>query len=57
VWAGDRDEGRLWTGLLGLIRTRRFDMDGVLTETAKVHATAWKEMSDTHLKTRADKSA
>ena len=29
-----------------------FDMDGVLTETATVHAAAWKEMFDAFLKTR-----
>lgn len=33
-----------------------FDLDGVLTETAKVHAAAWKEMFDTYLKARADNS-
>ena len=27
-----------------------FDMDGVLTETATVHAAAWKEMFDAFLK-------
>jgi len=31
-----------------------FDVDGVLTETATVHAAAWEEMFDTFLKTRAD---
>ena len=31
-----------------------FDLDGVLTDTAKVHAAAWKEMFDTYLKARAD---
>jgi beta-phosphoglucomutase family hydrolase len=30
-----------------------FDMDGVLTETATVHATAWKQMFDDYLKQRA----
>jgi beta-phosphoglucomutase family hydrolase len=30
-----------------------FDMDGVLTETASVHATAWKQMFDAFLKARA----
>ena len=29
-----------------------FDLDGVVTDTAKVHATAWKELFDTYLKTR-----
>lgn len=31
-----------------------FDLDGVLTQTAKVHAAAWKEMFDEHLRTRAE---
>src|ERR1700738_3674966 len=31
-----------------------FDLDGVLTQTAKVHAAAWKEMFDAYLQQRAD---
>ena len=30
-----------------------FDLDGVLTQTAKVHATAWKQMFDAYLQERA----
>ncbi|MYT22621.1 hypothetical protein GTW69_20410, partial [Streptomyces sp. SID7760] len=30
-----------------------FDLDGVLTRTAKVHAAAWKEMFDDYLRQRA----
>jgi beta-phosphoglucomutase family hydrolase len=30
-----------------------FDLDGVLTQTAKVHAAAWKEMFDDYLRERA----
>jgi beta-phosphoglucomutase family hydrolase len=30
-----------------------FDLDGVLTQTAKVHAAAWKEMFDDYLRRRA----
>jgi beta-phosphoglucomutase family hydrolase len=30
-----------------------FDLDGVLTQTAKVHAAAWKEMFDSYLRERA----
>ena len=33
-----------------------FDLDGVLTQTAKVHARAWKETFDAFLKERAQKS-
>ncbi|MEV6686556.1 beta-phosphoglucomutase family hydrolase [Streptomyces sp. NPDC051130] len=32
-----------------------FDLDGVLTRTAKVHAAAWKEMFDDYLRRRADR--
>jgi beta-phosphoglucomutase family hydrolase len=31
-----------------------FDLDGVLTQTAKVHAAAWKEMFDSYLHERAE---
>jgi len=41
-------------GLPGQIRACLFDLDGVLTKTAKVHAAAWKEMFDTFLRQRAD---
>ena len=30
-----------------------FDLDGVLTQTAKVHAAAWKQMFDDYLRKRA----
>lgn len=36
------------------IRACLFDMDGVLTQTAKVHASAWKEMFDTYLQQQDD---
>jgi beta-phosphoglucomutase family hydrolase len=32
-----------------------FDLDGVLTQTAKVHAAAWKEMFDGYLRQRASR--
>jgi beta-phosphoglucomutase family hydrolase len=35
------------------IRACLFDLDGVLTDTARVHAEAWKEMFDTFLRVRA----
>jgi beta-phosphoglucomutase family hydrolase len=44
--------------MLGLpdgVRACLFDLDGVLTETAKVHAAAWKEMFDGFLRDRAAK--
>jgi beta-phosphoglucomutase family hydrolase len=40
-------------GLPGRIRACLFDLDGVLTKTAKVHAAAWKEMFDAFLRDRA----
>jgi beta-phosphoglucomutase family hydrolase len=46
--------------MLGLpdgVRACLFDLDGVLTQTAKVHAAAWKEMFDAYLRTRAARTA
>jgi beta-phosphoglucomutase-like phosphatase (HAD superfamily) len=37
-------------GLPDGITTRLFDLDGVLTQTAKVHAKAWKQMFDEFLR-------
>ena len=45
--------------MLGLpegVRACLFDLDGVLTQTAKVHAAAWKEMFDAFLRDRAAKA-
>jgi beta-phosphoglucomutase family hydrolase len=45
--------------MLGLpdgVRACLFDLDGVLTQTAKVHAAAWKEMFDGFLRDRAARS-
>ncbi len=45
--------------MLGLpdgIRGCLFDLDGVLTQTAKVHDAAWKEMFDDYLRERARKT-
>jgi beta-phosphoglucomutase family hydrolase len=33
-----------------------FDLDGVITQTAKLHAAAWKEMFDAFLRERADQT-
>jgi beta-phosphoglucomutase family hydrolase len=44
--------------MLGLpdgINTCLFDLDGVLTQTARVHAAAWKEMFDAYLRERAQR--
>ncbi|MCH0540349.1 beta-phosphoglucomutase family hydrolase [Streptomyces sp. MUM 203J] len=40
-------------GLPDQVRACLFDLDGVLTRTAKVHAAAWKEMFDDYLRRRA----
>jgi beta-phosphoglucomutase family hydrolase len=40
-------------GLPSQIRACLFDLDGVLTQTALVHAAAWKEMFDAFLRARA----
>lgn len=41
-------------GLPAATRACLFDLDGVLTDTARLHAAAWKEMFDGYLKTRAE---
>ncbi len=43
-------------GLPDNVRACLFDLDGVLTKTAEVHAAAWKEMFDAFLKERAAKT-
>ena len=40
-------------GLPDSTRACLFDLDGVLTQTAKLHAAAWKEMFDDYLRERA----
>jgi beta-phosphoglucomutase family hydrolase len=40
-------------GLPDGIQACLFDLDGVLTQTAKVHAAAWKQMFDEYLKDKA----
>ena len=41
-------------GLPDAVRACLFDMDGVITKTAVLHAAAWKEMFDEYLRKRAD---
>ncbi len=43
-------------GLPAAIRACLFDLDGVLTDTAKLHAAAWKEMFEGYLKARAEET-
>jgi beta-phosphoglucomutase family hydrolase len=43
-------------GLPGGIHACLFDLDGVLTQTAKVHAAAWKEMFDAYLREREQRT-
>ncbi len=38
------------------IRACLFDLDGVLTQTAKVHAAAWRDMFDEYLRARAQRT-
>ena len=42
-------------GLPDSVRACLFDLDGVLTETATVHAAAWQEMFDAYLQARAER--
>jgi beta-phosphoglucomutase-like phosphatase (HAD superfamily) len=39
------------------VRACLFDLDGVLTRTATVHAAAWKKMLDAYLRARAEQAA
>src|SRR6185503_5534148 len=41
-------------GLPDQVRACLFDLDGVITQTAKVHAQAWKDTFDTFLQARAE---
>ena len=50
--AGARGGGRR-LGLPSRIRACLFDLDGVLTQTRKLHAEAWKQMFDAFLRARA----
>jgi beta-phosphoglucomutase family hydrolase len=43
-------------GLPDHVRAGLFDLDGVLTKTATVHAAAWKEMFDAFLRRRAEQT-
>lgn len=43
-------------GLPDSVRACLFDLDGVLTQTAKVHAAAWKEMFDAYLREHAERT-
>lgn len=43
-------------GLPSSTRACLFDLDGVLTQTAKIHATAWKELFDAYLRERSEHS-
>src|ERR687894_3314045 len=49
----DQTEGLAMIGLPDSVRACLFDLDGVLTRTATVHAAAWKEMFDGYLSERA----
>jgi beta-phosphoglucomutase family hydrolase len=49
---GDWADGAV-VGLPESVRACLFDLDGVLTRTATVHAAAWKEMFDGYLRERA----
>src|SRR5688500_13045280 len=42
-------------GLPEQTRACLFDLDGVLTDTARIHAAAWEEMFDAYLRARAER--
>jgi len=43
-------------GLPDSVRACLFDLDGVLTQTATLHAAAWREMFDAYLRERAERT-
>jgi beta-phosphoglucomutase family hydrolase len=49
----DQVDGLAMIGLPDNVQVCLFDLDGVLTRTATVHAAAWKEMFDGYLRERA----
>jgi beta-phosphoglucomutase family hydrolase len=49
----DQTDGLAVIGLPDSVQACLFDLDGVLTRTATVHAAAWKEMFDGYLRERA----
>lgn len=53
--AGSLGYGLPVLGLPASVVACLFDLDGVLTQTAKVHASAWKQMFDEYLRRRADR--
>jgi alpha,alpha-trehalase len=46
-----RERAESWSN----VKAALFDMDGVVTDTARVHAAAWKRLFDEFLKARADR--
>ncbi|HEX2319133.1 MAG TPA: hypothetical protein VHJ18_09155 [Streptosporangiaceae bacterium] len=44
-------------GIPDRVQACLFDLDGVLTQTAKVHATAWKETFDAYLRALAERTS
>jgi beta-phosphoglucomutase family hydrolase len=50
---GEPTGGHAALGLPSPIRACLFDMDGVLTQTAKLHCAAWKQMFDEYLRRRS----
>jgi beta-phosphoglucomutase family hydrolase len=52
----DPGDSRGSLGVPAAVRAFLFDLDGVLTKTAVVHAAAWKQMFDGFLRTRAERT-
>src|SRR6267378_1273522 len=51
-----RTAARSVLGLPESVHACLFDLDGVLTDTAKVHAAAWTQMFDAYLRDRAKRT-
>jgi beta-phosphoglucomutase family hydrolase len=52
----ERDAGERRLGLSADTKACLFDLDGVLTDTARVHAAAWKQMFDEFLRERSKRT-
>ncbi|HEY6396126.1 MAG TPA: beta-phosphoglucomutase family hydrolase [Solirubrobacteraceae bacterium] len=52
---GELGYGLRVLGLPAGVSACLFDLDGVLTQTARIHAAAWKEMFDEYLRRRAER--
>src|SRR5918911_5573412 len=56
IHMSDASRERAGLGLPDGVLACLFDLDGVITQTAKVHAQAWKEMFDAFMRQRSERT-